>query len=595
MTLTEITQPITEKGLEAFETSVARLDADLEAFPAIRAHVFAETAGWRDLLTYKLVPHLAGEGCLVAAVAGGTNTGKSTLFNLLVGSLASPSVTTAAATCHPVLAANARRTAQCLDGKLVPEFRPRLLDTPDQATDMSLPVDTLLVVETQGLPDDLVLMDTPDVDSIEKRNWEVADHLRAAGDVLVAVLTGEKYKDERVVGFFRQAADSCRLVLPVLNKANPEDDYAVARRQLEEFSMDVGMESPGFVVAHDFAIGADLDRPIRGLDGAPDLRDYLRSLDVQEIKQRVYEGTIARFAQDAEGFIEHVEETRALLRGTLDDLEALARTASEEYDPAPGKEVGGLFHQFVQSKRGAVRRSIGATSAAMARGVSAVGRRITGGFVKRATLENEAAGDTPTDRLRELHAETVTRIAQTLAARCVDTARAAPAPAKQTLGDRFAELDVDAATEQVLAEVLEEKPVSDAFRAHAHATLEKWWADHSGRRRALEALDAVLATAPAAIAGWFAIHTAGIGAAEAMVFTGPLAAQFVSRVMEYQFGDALFDFLSPWKKEQQERLEASLIRHIVAPAGAPLETASDLLDRNTVDTLRRQLASCRLR
>ena len=121
------------------------------------------------------------------------------------------------------------------------------------------------MVQDDSLPDHLVLMDTPDVDSIMKRNWEVAAHLRAAGDVMIAVITGEKYKDERVVEFFRQAVSAGRVVVPVMNKANPAENFAVARRQTEEFCHDVGIEGPAFVISHDFAIGEDLRRPIRAL------------------------------------------------------------------------------------------------------------------------------------------------------------------------------------------------------------------------------------------------------------------------------------------------------------------------------------------
>ena len=57
--------------------------------------------------------------------------------------------------------------------------------------------------------------------------------------------------------------------------------------------------------------------------------------------------------------------------------------------------------------------------------------------------------------------------------------------------------------------------------------LDTWWEDHKGRRRALEALDAVLAVMPAAIAAPIALHTGGLGAAEAAVFLGPFAASLL--------------------------------------------------------------------
>ena len=162
------------KALVEFGAALHDLREALGPYPGLHSVVFDGAQEGSDLLTYKLVPHLAGEGCLVAAIAGGTNTGKSTVFNLLLERVVSPMVTTAAATCHPVLAGNAMREAQCLDSKLVPEFDPWPLSEPGLAMDGSLPAEVLFVTREPSLPDDLILMDTPDVDSIEKRNWEVA-------------------------------------------------------------------------------------------------------------------------------------------------------------------------------------------------------------------------------------------------------------------------------------------------------------------------------------------------------------------------------------------------------------------------------------
>src|SRR5688500_8323370 len=98
--------------LTEFHKALSRFRQRLGEAPEIEAQVFAESKPWLDELNYKLIPHLAGEGCLIAAVSGGTNTGKSTIFNLLVGAPISPMRTFAAATSRSLLVANVRRTKE---------------------------------------------------------------------------------------------------------------------------------------------------------------------------------------------------------------------------------------------------------------------------------------------------------------------------------------------------------------------------------------------------------------------------------------------------------------------------------------------------
>lgn len=579
------------KALPEFEALLAQFRRVLAESPEIHEAVFEGAQDWADLLTYKLVPHLAGQGCLVAAVAGGTNTGKSTIFNLLVGGHVSPVVTTAAATCHPVLAANARRHAECLESKLVPEFRPRPLDRPELALDRDAPSDTLCVALVESLPDHLVILDTPDVDSIDTGNWEIADHLRAAGDALIAVVTGEKYKDERVVEFFREALAAGRVVLPLMNKADPAEDFGVARKQMAEFRADVGLEGPCFVVPHDFRLAERLDTPVRALDGGPDLRTYLEQLDVPAIKERVFRGTIRRFVDRGERFLDRAAEFGRGIADVIRGFEHKASAAARRYDPLPGAAVGGLFHEFVQSKRGAVRRLIGTTSATVVRTTTALGRRVGGALRRRATFD--AGGAAPEEALDKLHRRQIERIARDLAADYIETARALPRPLGPVVTRAIEVLDLDEAVAGVVADVVRSDNVSDEFRAHARRTLETWWEDHRGRRRVLEALDILLAVTPAAIAAPIAMHTGGLGAPEAIVALGPLATQFVTRVMEYQFGDAMFDFLSPWKKEQQERLEEALRARLAGPCLAPLARLIGAFEGPDFAEMRRLLDLCR--
>jgi hypothetical protein len=579
--------------VQEFDAAVRGLRAALARNPDIEAAVFSGAESWLDLLTYKLVPHLEGEGCLVVAVAGGTNSGKSTVFNLLLGRDVSPAVTTAAATRHPVIAGNARRVAQCLEGKLVPEFAPKPLENPKAIIENGGQESTLFVAEARDLPDRLVLLDTPDVDSIEKTNWAAADSIRAAGDVIVAVLTGEKYRDERVVAFFREALAAGREVVPLMNKADPADDFAVARRQLVEFAADVGFEPAAqFVVPHDFGIGKNYSRPIGAIDGEHPLGAYLESLDVAAIKERVYRGTVQHLADSADAFLVQADETAQALRRVADEFEGRAEAFARRYDPAPGAAVGGLFHEFVQSRRGPIRRAIGTTSTAIVKGTTKIARTVYGGFRKRATLDPQEVCQTEAE-IQALHRQMIEQITRNLARSYVDSARNLKEPAAQLVAGPIRRLNVDEAVKTVSRQTLRSESISKEFRDHANRTLETWWTDHKGRRRVLEGLDAVLAIMPAAIAAPLSLYTGGVGVPETLIVAGPLAEQFVARVIEYQFGDAMFDFLSPWRNEQQQNLMHALHEHVTGPALRDLYEMLEPLEGEAVDRMRELLAIMR--
>ena len=79
---------------------------------------------------------------------------------------------------------------------------------------------------------------------------------------------------------------------------------------------------------------------------------------------------------------------------------------------------------------------------------------------------------------------------------------------------------------------------------------------------------------------------------EAMVVAGPLAEQFVARVIEYQFGDAMFDFLSPWREEQQQHLAEALLGVVAAPVLGDLESMLAVLEGEGTDKLRKGRELC---
>ena len=93
-----------EKSHNRCAKSVKRLNSALLALESDAQLLRLEPlAGreWYELLCQKLVPQLADDAFLVVAVVGGTNIGKSVIFNHLAGCRASATSPLASGTRHP--------------------------------------------------------------------------------------------------------------------------------------------------------------------------------------------------------------------------------------------------------------------------------------------------------------------------------------------------------------------------------------------------------------------------------------------------------------------------------------------------------------
>lgn len=258
---------------------------------------------WEKLFLGKLVPHLEREGCLVVAVAGGTNTGKSTILNVLMKKELTATAPYAAATKRPVIIASKQKAEQCLNNNMFLEFEARKMEDKGDAISESLPNHILLVKEEESIPDAYLYLDTPDIDSIAKEHWEIADKIVSAGDIIIAVTNDSKYMDEAVIKFFRRAYEEGKIVIPVMNKVdkdNPES-LQIADKQIREFMKKVGMDenTPHFYFPRYPYNETYLNEPIHQLTGMnTELRDYIRSFPVQETKIKILEKTISRFKEE---------------------------------------------------------------------------------------------------------------------------------------------------------------------------------------------------------------------------------------------------------------------------------------------------------
>lgn len=185
---------------------------------------------WFELLSRKLIPQLGDESFLIVAVVGGTNIGKSVIFNHITGTRISATSPLASGTKHPVALLHPELLKRANLAQLFPGFELRRWEHAEQpledASQHRLFWTTTGPDERQHkAPTNLIILDTPDVDSVAQINWERADRIRQCSDVLIAVLTQQKYNDAAVKEFFRKAAREGKLVILVINQCLlPEDE-----------------------------------------------------------------------------------------------------------------------------------------------------------------------------------------------------------------------------------------------------------------------------------------------------------------------------------------------------------------------------------
>ena len=337
-----------------------------------------EGRDWYDLLVRKLLPQLEDHAYLIVAVVGGTNIGKSVVFNHIAGFRASSSSPLASGTKHPVCLVPDGFPEQHNLQSLFPAFELRPWIDSDEAL-ASYSEHCLFWRTNKAVPPNLVILDTPDVDSDAPVNWLRADAVRQAADVLVAVLTQQKYNDAAVKQFFRKAADEDKAALIIFNQVELPDDEPYWPLWLNTFCGETGLQ-PEFVylapndrksaeairlkfvertwpVAPPESNAIVVDDETPGLNADPispqtslsapmssepvSLNTVLSQLRFTEIKLRTLRGSLKRLIADGDGAPAYLRDIRARSQQYRDAADVFAsRSLIRHADwPAPPNKL----------------------------------------------------------------------------------------------------------------------------------------------------------------------------------------------------------------------------------------------------------------
>ncbi len=228
----------------AWADQVRKLEHALAAVQPLAERVGVEPPTgqeWFQLLRLKLLPQLDVEPLLVVGIVGGTNIGKSVLFNHLAGEVASAVSPLAAGTKHPVCLVPPGMEDPSVLARVFDGFHLKAWSSAEDPLRES-PENRLFWRVGGNVPPRLLLLDAPDVDSDVTVNWRRARAIRQVADVLVAVLTQQKYNDAAIKQFFREAVEADKPIVVVFNQCDLDEDRAFWSQWLATFSAETGAE-----------------------------------------------------------------------------------------------------------------------------------------------------------------------------------------------------------------------------------------------------------------------------------------------------------------------------------------------------------------
>lgn len=172
---------------------------------------------------------------LVVMLLGGTGTGKSTIFNALCGETISETGVERPKTCGAI--AYARRNIPIDEAFPFPAMKIVRTDsvTARRSPRSGAPGELVVVEHDRRELSHLVILDTPDVDSVEAANRQTVEDLYLLADAAVFVGSEEKYADEVPFQFLRRIVQEGRPHFLLFNKLGsaltPEEIIAALRNQ----------------------------------------------------------------------------------------------------------------------------------------------------------------------------------------------------------------------------------------------------------------------------------------------------------------------------------------------------------------------------
>ncbi|MCP3976998.1 MAG: ABC transporter [bacterium] len=274
-----------------------------------------------------LLPRLSNlDAPLLAAIGGSTGAGKSTITNSLIGDAVSPSGLLRPTTRIPVLVCHPAAEQWFREGGVLPDL-PRISGS-SAATGNGI-----RIVTSTALTEGLAVLDTPDIDSVEVVNHELASQLLGAADLWLFVTTAARYADAVPWDYLAMARERAIAMAVAINRI-PQGGETTITGHFAEMLDEHGLAGVTIFPIAETALENDRIPE----SNVAEIRDWLLgraagNAERRSLVQATIEGALAsipdRLAKIATG-IEREAAALSDLNSDVDHTYAAAKTAVAE-------------------------------------------------------------------------------------------------------------------------------------------------------------------------------------------------------------------------------------------------------------------------
>lgn len=541
-----------------------------------------------ERLRRDLLPRVSSdEPLLLVAIAGPNNVGKSSLFNALVRKHLSPARAEGGLTKQCLASAHPRLWASEVRELIERRYEVVRVGAEPPPVDKPGPPGRLYLALSDEAPEGLLVMDTPDFDSVYRQNRQNTEALLVTVDVIVFMVSRQTYQNAALVDFLREAVGRGRPYLLVYNEASRPE---VARAHLEKLTSDVGHAPLArYAAGHQPEVEAGTAfLSVEPLGGEPPLlallsdRTHAARLKAQALKASLEDarGELAVLAQAITAEAAEPERLRARLRHELNEVGAQAALKG-----VPADILVEAFRDELDA-RSAFHRWVRLPFRGLAAALTVVGRKLRESFTGPSPKE-DAVGRLAEESLKDGVRRTVEALAPEVSAWRGDAETRA-----------LLEAAIGPATLDALGQPLDIPEVRDSPEDRARLydfcrELISQELDRGGdQETALQALTTLVYSVPAGAAALVSISTGGLGH-DAAVWAGtllstPLLEKFVD-LLGYQIRARV---TRTWAEAHGATLARALERRFFQPLLAKLDATVEEAHRRAgaLESAREELA-----